>query len=808
MGLRLRTSNGADARTRNGSRGRRKPVRRPYASVPPRATNHAISAARFAIFVTIAGWLAFSAITVSNAFFGAAFSLHYALDAIIYIAVVTLLTGSALAYLLARVGYLYRTRTHHRAGRVEIDTFFDRGARSLTVLVPSYCEETDVIRQTLLSAALQEYPGIRIVLLIDDPPHPDDAHRLELLERARALPDELDELLAGPRNRFTEAYENFRARMGSDSQAIASDLRELAAEYDEARAFLEQLAEGDESDHNTAFVRREILLAPAAECEKHAAALRRAADEGARLSPRRLEHLYRRLAWTFQAEFTSFERKQYVSLSHEPNKAMNLNSYLGLMGGRWAEHVDSRGRALHPAGSGSARLTVPDSDYVLTLDADSVLLPEYCLRLIHLLEQPDFERVAVAQTPYSAFPAADRRIERIAGATTDVQHVVHQGLTYYGATFWVGANAVIRKQALNELVETEREHGYPIRRYIKDRTVIEDTESSIDLALKGWELYNYPERLSYSATPPDFGSLCIQRQRWANGGLLIVEKFRRYAAQRKRDSRRNRGLAELFLRLNYLASIAWASIGLIVLLTYPFADQLLSPILLATALPYFIAMSSDLKHCGYKRLDAIRIYSFNLLLLPVNVSGVLKSIGQAIGGQKIAFARTPKVKNRTAAAPTFVIVPWLIFAFSAYTVWHDVHHRNYAHGAYAAFNAAMCLYALLFLVGMGSALGDLWAHLKQWLYRPAHSAAPPVADELDWVTVLYDGAPESALAPVAQETAAAAAAPAVGVDGGTNHAIAAALVEAVREVGDRGRVILRHDGEAYELVVEPAVAES
>ena len=34
---------------------------------------------------------------------------------------------------------------------------------------------------------------------------------------------------------------------------------------------------------------------------------------------------------------TSFERKQYVSLSHEPNKAMNLNSYIGLMGGTYRE---------------------------------------------------------------------------------------------------------------------------------------------------------------------------------------------------------------------------------------------------------------------------------------------------------------------------------------------------------------------------------------------------------------------------------------------------------------------------------------
>ena len=204
---------------------------------------------------------------------------------------------------------------------------------------------------------------------------------------------------------------------------------------------------------------------------------------------------------------------------------MNLNSYIGLMGGSYREVQPS------PAPRWSRRagppLNIPDPDYVLTLDADSVLLPEYCLRLVHLLEQSEHRDMAVAQTPYSAFPGSSTRLERIAGATTDLQYIVHQGLTYYDATFWVGANAVIRKRALDEIAETSYIGDWEIRHYIQDRTVIEDTESTIDLGVHGWRLYNCPERLSYSATPPDFGSLCIQRRRWANGGLLILPKLRR-----------------------------------------------------------------------------------------------------------------------------------------------------------------------------------------------------------------------------------------------------------------------------------------
>ncbi len=67
------------------------------------------------------------------------------------------------------------------------------------------------------------------------------------------------------------------------------------------------------------------------------------------------------------------------------------------------------------------------------------------------MEQRRTARSRVAQTPYSAYPGAATRLERIAGATTDLQHIVHQGMTYHDATFWVGANAVLRKRALDDI---------------------------------------------------------------------------------------------------------------------------------------------------------------------------------------------------------------------------------------------------------------------------------------------------------------------------------------------------------------------
>ena len=39
-------------------------------------------------------------------------------------------------------------------------------------------------------------------------------------------------------------------------------------------------------------------------------------------------------------------------------------------------------------------------------------------------------------------------LERIAGATTDLQYIVHQGVTRYRAAYWVGANVLLRLTAL------------------------------------------------------------------------------------------------------------------------------------------------------------------------------------------------------------------------------------------------------------------------------------------------------------------------------------------------------------------------
>ncbi|HXB66240.1 MAG TPA: glycosyltransferase family 2 protein [Solirubrobacteraceae bacterium] len=723
----------------------------PMPAVPRIAGEWAMAFGRAAVVLTVAAWVAL-VVTVLNGQVIEGVSGHASLlETVGFLIAVSLLAASATAYLFGRLGFYYRARQHRRMPRAKIEEFFAHRQPTLTALVPSYQEEPGVILMTLLSTALQEYPDLRVVLLIDDPPNPRYAGPRRLLDSALALPAEVERLLSEPRRRFDLLLERFESTVDPDGQTSYEDLLALAGEYEYAATWIQSLAKQYKvSDHNERFFTNHVLGRLSADLALTGRALRAAADDDpGKLPPARLAQLYRRLAWTFRAEISSFQRKRYASLSAEPNKAMNLNSYIGLMGDSYLEVQTPAGLNLLPAGEATPDLVVPECDYVMTIDADSVIMPEYCLRLVHLLEREENSHIAVAQSPYSAFPGAATRIERIAGATTDLQHIIHQGMTYHSASFWVGANAILRKLALDDIEEIEYKGEFQIRRYISDRTVIEDTESTIDLAARGWTLHNYPERLAYSATPPDFGSLCIQRHRWANGGLLIIPKLVR-AVRRRRQREERTSIGELLLRMNYMASVFWSSLFVLCLMVIPFSGRLISPLTYAVAAPYFLAMAVDLHYCGYRRLDAARIYGLNLLLLPVNLAGSLSSIVQALTGAKGKFIRTPKVRDRTIPAFAYVVLPYALVGFSIYTFKLAWDQGLWSNSIFAAINGLLGAYAIVAFIGLRNSLVDIWTNVLSWLYKPqSYNSTPartrgPAADPeaqavSNWELVLYMG---------------------------------------------------------------------
>ena len=642
------------------------------------------------------------------------------IDNILYLSFLGFLIYGNMLYLFSRIGYFKRLAAHRPATEEELRGFYNTTAPAVTYLIPSYKEEERSIRQALLSAALQEYPDRQVVLLLDDPPNPKNPDDLASLVQARQLPEEIHKLLYAEHQKYEGAAKDYQKRETAGLLDLKAECLRLSERYqDVARWFEKQTKLCAINDHTDALFSEKILRARALTHHEQAYELlelaQRIDDLPAEQAKARLHQEYCRLSTLFSAQLSSFERKRYRNLSHEPNKAMNLNSYMSLMGTCVQEIQRKDGLYLEETTSQPHAPRIRDAAYVIILDADSLVLPEYALRLIHILETPGNEKIAVIQTPYSAVPNAPSALERVAGASTDVQYFISQGSTWYGATFWVGASAVLRKAALEDVGTIHCSAGYPIRKYIQDRTLIEDTDSTLDLIQKGWRLYNYPERLAYSATPPDFGSLLIQRGRWSNGGLLVVPKLLSYLSTGPLSVSK---ICEALFRFYSLVSMAGISAGFFLLLVWPYANELNTWWFALVGVPYYLLYMRDLQLAGFwRRGEILRVFALNVLLVPVLLMGTLKSLRQAWNGEKSPFTRTPKVLERTQVPACYILYAftflfWLVTAASI-----DFMNHHWFDGAFALVNAGILYYAITRFIGLRNCRTDLALSWQSWRLR-------------------------------------------------------------------------------------------
>jgi hypothetical protein len=164
---------------------------------------------------------------------------------------------------------------------------------------------------------------------------------------------------------------------------------------------------------------------------------------------------------------------------------------------------------------------------------------------------------------------------------------------------------------------------------------------------------------------------------------------------------------EGFFRFHYLVSIAAVNIGLLLLMVLPFGKEFNSFWLPLTSLTYYILYARDLNQNGYRISDVFRVYALNLLLIPVNLGGVFKSIEQALTGKHIPFSRTPKIQGRTAASPLYIIASYMLFlqffAGGLYSIYKGFVYPGY----FSLLNAAFLFYAIVRYIGLKESMEDL-----------------------------------------------------------------------------------------------------
>ncbi|MCI4658938.1 hypothetical protein [Cryobacterium zhongshanensis] len=462
---------------------------------------------RAAIVAVALGWTAWLAVVIlrQTDIDGAAWSV---LDRALSLGGSTLCAIALLCYLAARQGALIRLNEHVRVPHRELERHFAARQDALTVVVAAGDSAgarsgSNALRASLWSAALQEYPTLRVVLLLDERSAP--SAQAEALTIVRQLTD----ALAEPRARFEDALFVLELELAADHDltdglAVSEDLIDaLAADYRWAVAWLarQRLAEAV-AGRSSAVFSTHTLGGPAAGFARIAADLDRAIADRIPQRPERMLRLQRRLAWTFSADLEIFDG--------------SLAGYVDLIGA---------------AGPGDAA----ETDYLLTLGPDAQLLSDYCLRSIYFLDEPEHGGVAVLQTP--SFPQGG---PRTGGASPGLRGLLHRSASRYGASFWVGSTALIRTSALGDFrvgepggvaavpPEADAPRGPEAPALAESGPASPPgpgTISAVDLGVRGWTLANFPERLSFSPALPGFGSVIVQHRRPLLGDAVLLPRI-------------------------------------------------------------------------------------------------------------------------------------------------------------------------------------------------------------------------------------------------------------------------------------------
>jgi cellulose synthase (UDP-forming) len=151
---------------------------------------------------------------------------------------------------------------------------------------------------------------------------------------------------------------------------------------------------------------------------------------------------------------------------------------------------------------------------------------------------------------------------------------------------------------------------------------------------------------------------------------------------------------------------------MLALILIPFDKQMPYFWLMLTPIAYYLIYGHDLVLANYSWSDLPRVFALNLLLIPVNLGGVAKSLHQWLTTRQTPFVRTPKVSGRTAVPALYIFLTWAIFWYAYVESLIDIRSHRYFHAWFALFNAAVFVYATLRFVGLMRCVEDTIASIN------------------------------------------------------------------------------------------------
>jgi cellulose synthase/poly-beta-1,6-N-acetylglucosamine synthase-like glycosyltransferase len=284
------------------------------------------------------------------------------------------------------------------------------------------------------------------------------------------------------------------------------------------------------------------------------------------------------------------------------------------------------------------------ADFIVTLDADHVPLPEMIERLLGFFENPKVAIVQVNQDFYNldSFQHTTNWEDRAAWQQQELFfNVIQPGKDALGAAMYCGSPAMLRRTALEEI------GGFATE------TVTEDMHTGLRLQKRGWEVVYYNRTLARGLAPQTFEAYRTQWHRWGLGAMQVFRLERPFTC---------RGLT-LGQRLAYLSSFYfyWTSVqklffllvpafcvasGIFPLLTGP--GQYLEYFVPALVLNLVATIALQGGVVGFLLTERYNLIKLGSMLQ--SLTGLVK--------KKAQFRVTPKSKS--AAATARQVLPYLV----------------------------------------------------------------------------------------------------------------------------------------------------
>lgn len=181
------------------------------------------------------------------------------------------------------------------------------------------------------------------------------------------------------------------------------------------------------------------------------------------------------------------------------------------------EYIARTSREHAKAGNLNNALRKTMGEFLVTLDADHVPMPDMIDQLLGFFADPNVAAVQTTQDFYNldSFQHQTHRERRQAWQQQELFFsVIQPGKDACNAAFYCGSPAILRRKALEDI------GGFATE------SVTEDMHTGLRLQKKGWRLIYYNKTVARGLAPQTFTGFATQWQRWGQGAMQVLRRER------------------------------------------------------------------------------------------------------------------------------------------------------------------------------------------------------------------------------------------------------------------------------------------